>query len=467
MNGTAANASSDQPARTRVAELQQLDSMQNLPLAEVRLLAEQAILRVFEPQTTVISEGDPARHLFLILSGAAEQTMRDHEGEDVILALMGRGDLFGEGSLFGLRYRRTSVQSVTRLYVLQFKAAALQPHADQLPQFFSSLRMCFRERLLQTTLARVSLLAPLTPVERLDISQQLDDQRVERDTEIIRAGGVSEGLYIIAEGQAVVIHNDRKIAVLEPGDVFGEMSLLDDEPHEATIVALTPVHLLILPRYTFDYLMARRADVAEGLAQLAQQRRRRDRKPEHITTMERLIETGIVRGKMALARQPELCDPDCRRCEDACGTRFGLPRLGFSGQMFDTLEAADTCRHCQWGAECVEACPEDAFRLNQEGHLIVTDRCTGCGACVDACPYHAINQVPIYPASNTLLGWLLRHTRHVEPVLLRANKCDACHGYDDHACISACPTGALQWIPVEQLLQTSAERHQDDLVRAH
>jgi Fe-S-cluster-containing hydrogenase component 2 len=34
----------------------------------------------------------------------------------------------------------------------------------------------------------------------------------------------------------------------------------------------------------------------------------------------------------------------------------------------------------------------------------------------------------------------------------RANKCDLCHGYDDLACVSACPTGALQLMPVEELL---------------
>jgi CRP-like cAMP-binding protein/Fe-S-cluster-containing hydrogenase component 2 len=457
MDGIVTDIQLNQPVLSRIAELQQLDSMQTLPLAEVHLLSEHATLRLFEPNTTIATEGNPAQHVFLLLSGTAKQTMRDQDGDDLLLTLLGRGDLFGEGVLFGLRDRRTTVHTLTRVYVLQFKAADLLAHADQLTSLFIALRLRFRERLLQITLGRVTLLAPLTPAERLDISQQLDDLRVERGKEIIRAGGMSEGLYIIAEGQAVVVHDGARIAVLEPGNVFGEMSLLDGEPHEATIVALTPVHLLILPRVTFDYLLARRADVAAGLRQLAQQRRQHDREPGHIAAIEGLIETGIIRGTMALVRQPDICDPDCHRCRDACAERFELPRLDFSGHFFGSFESADLCRHCQWGAECVAACPEDAFRLNQDGHLIVTDRCTGCGACVSACPYDAINQVPVYPAANTPLAWLLRRTHRVEPTMLRANKCDACYGYDDHACISACPTGALQWIPVEQLLQTAPQ----------
>lgn len=464
MPGTAEHPASLQAASSRIAELQQLDSMRDLPLDEIELLAELPTLRVFEQQSTIVVEGDSARHVFLLLSGALKQTMRDQDGDDILLSPLGPGDLFGEGVLFGVRYRRTSVHTVTRAHLLQFKVSDLQAHADRLTHFFASLRMRFRERLLQTTLARVSLLAPLTPVERLDISQQLDDRRFERNGEIIRAGGSSEGLYIIAEGQAIVVHDGQQIAVLEPGDVFGEMSLLDNEPHEASIVALTPVHLLILPRRTFDYLVARRSDVAEGLQQLAQQRRHHDRQAGHIVVMERLVATGVVRGKMALARQTELCDPTCHLCQDACAKRFELPRLGFSGQMFGAIEAADSCHNCRWGAECVEACPEDAIRLNQDGYFVVTDRCTGCGDCVTACPYDAINQVPVYPATNFVLGWLLRHTRRVEPVMLRANKCDACSGYDDHACISACPSNALHWIPVEQLFQTSFRQPQPDLV---
>ena len=33
----------------------------------------------------------------------------------------------------------------------------------------------------------------------------------------------------------------------------------------------------------------------------------------------------------------------------------------------------------------------------------------------------------------------------------RADKCDLCNGYDDLACVSACPTGALRLMPVEEL----------------
>jgi CRP-like cAMP-binding protein/Pyruvate/2-oxoacid:ferredoxin oxidoreductase delta subunit len=403
----------------------------------------------------IVAEQSVARSVFVVLAGNVEQSMHDAGGVDVILALLGRGDLFGEGGLFGLRYRRTTVRATTRSFILQFKYADLQMHGQRLPEFFNALRVQFRERLLQTTLARVPLLATLNPVERLSLTQQLDDQRVERGATIMTEGGTSDGLYIIAEGQARVEQAGHTLAVLEPGDVFGEMSLLDNAPHEASIIALTPVHLLILPRSTFEYALTQRPDIAAGLHQLVVDRKQTDRTAEHVTTTEHLIETGIVRGKMVLVRQADLCAPDCRRCEEACADRFTVSRLSFSGESFGDWEAADLCRHCQWGAECVEVCPDDAFRLDSSGHLIITDRCTGCGSCIPACPYHAINQVPVYSKTSNPLAWLLRQVGKQQPIMMRANKCDACHGYDNHACIDACPTGALQWVPVSTLYQPS------------
>lgn len=438
-------------AASRIAALQQLDSMRYLPISELEVLAQHTVLRVFEPYTTIIAEQSVARHVYLLVAGNVEQSMHGDEGGDITLALLGPGDLFGEGGLFGVRYRRTSVRTTSRTCVLQFHNTALQASIERLPQFSMTLRTRFRERLLQTTLARVPLLATLTAFERLSMAQQIEDQRIDRGVAILQAGGMSEGLYILAEGQATVVRDGQTLAVLSPGELFGEMSLLDNAPHEATITALTPVHLLVLPRATLEYLLRQRPDVAAGLQQLARQRKQTDRTLEHISITEQLIETGIVRGGRALVRQAEHCAPDCNRCETACHERFGQSRLHFSGTLFGTLEAADTCRHCQWGAECVEACPEDAFRLDQAGHLVVTDRCTGCGKCVDACPYDAVELQPVYPTANNLLAWLLQRVGRQQPTEHCANKCDACSGHDDHACVSACPTGALQWIPVEAL----------------
>jgi len=435
--------------------------MRHLPPAELDVLVRHAVLRMVEPDAVIAAEREVARHLWLLLEGNAEQSMQHADGGEVMLSLLGRGDIFGEGGLFGARYRRTTVRATSRCTLLQFSFAALQPQLQRLTELHSSLRVRFRERLLQTTLARVPLLAPLNPLERLSIAAQLDDIRVDRGVEVMRTGGTSDGLFIVAEGQVKVVHRDRTVAVFGPGEIFGEMSLLDNAPHDASIVTLTPAHMLVVPRPTFEALLERHPEVAAGLRDLALRRRQVDRSDEHMELVERLVEAGVVRGTHVLARDPQRCQPGCKRCVDACAGRFEVARLGFSGTMFGPHEVADSCRHCEWGAECAESCPYDAFRLDGAGKLVITDKCTGCGECITACPYDAVNQVPVYPPPTNPMQWLMRRAGRTQPERILANKCDACSGFNDYACVDACPTGALQWIPVEQLFNDALRRPDD------
>jgi len=159
-------------------------------------------------------------------------------------------------------------------------------------------------------------------------------------------------------------------------------------------------------------------------------------------------------------RDPRLCEPGCQICVDACATRHGHARIKIGGVMLNGLDMTDSCRQCRVGAECVEACPEHAIEWNDHGALVVNDRCTGCGACVPACSYDAIQIVTQHPHQASLLGSLWREVKRLKHPTIplqtdqpaqRADKCDYCHGYDDLACVSACPTGALRLMPVEEL----------------
>jgi Fe-S-cluster-containing dehydrogenase component len=48
------------------------------------------------------------------------------------------------------------------------------------------------------------------------------------------------------------------------------------------------------------------------------------------------------------------------------------------------------CRHCEV-PPCAEVCPEQAIYKREDGIVVMDDdRCSGCRACVDECPYEAI-----------------------------------------------------------------------------
>jgi eukaryotic-like serine/threonine-protein kinase len=71
---------------------------------------------------------------------------------------------------------------------------------------------------------------------------------------IMREGDVGDAAYMIVSGRCHAFRHvglEREtLAVMEPGEVFGEMSLLLDEPRAASVEALDPVTVLVLDRHT-------------------------------------------------------------------------------------------------------------------------------------------------------------------------------------------------------------------------
>ena len=73
---------------------------------------------------------------------------------------------------------------------------------------------------------------------------------------MVRQGDFGDKLYVI-QGGRVEVYRERpdqepeRLAVLEPGDYFGEAALLEEAPGNSTITALTAVDVLTIWRGTF------------------------------------------------------------------------------------------------------------------------------------------------------------------------------------------------------------------------
>jgi CRP/FNR family transcriptional regulator, cyclic AMP receptor protein len=112
----------------------------------------------------------------------------------------------------------------------------------------------------QDLLANIPLFAKLNPVEIEDLSGLLKEQRVEHQQPVFWIGDEGSDFYVIQHGRVGVCYPDEvghevTLAVLGPGDFFGEISLLDDGPRTATIRAEEDVKLLTLSRHDFlDFL---------------------------------------------------------------------------------------------------------------------------------------------------------------------------------------------------------------------
>jgi CRP-like cAMP-binding protein/Pyruvate/2-oxoacid:ferredoxin oxidoreductase delta subunit len=445
--------------------LAQLDCLKGVTPDTLARLAACATLRAFVPGAIIVNEQRPIAFLSFIIRGSVSLTLHDRAGRQVLIGVLSRGDCLGVATLFGDRFRGATVRAETVCYLVQVPLTEVRAMLPGSPELERALRQIYQQRLVEGTLGRVPLFSRLSPAERIHIARVLRPMQYSRGAIVLQQGAIGDALYIVMSGQVVIEQNGQVIAYLEEGDFFGEMSLLTHQPHNADVRALTPVEALALPVQNLEALLASRPELAMQLREVVEQRKAASRAirsdAERQAQLSAILEHGLRRGTHILVRDLSLCKPGCRICEDACASRHGTGRIHFSGLTLNGIEIADACRQCRVGAECVEACPEDAIVWNESGALFITDACNGCGACVPACPYHAVDMRSIAPPHQSpLWGLWQRLQRWRMPVIpletdhqtqQRANKCDLCHGYNDLACVSACPTGALRLVSVEEV----------------
>lgn len=84
---------------------------------------------------------------------------------------------------------------------------------------------------------------------------------------IVKEGDAGLGFYVIINGSALVKKKGKTIAKLGRGSFFGEMSLFDEQPRSADVVAEEATDCQVLLRWDFWSLVTKNKRMAQGLLQ--------------------------------------------------------------------------------------------------------------------------------------------------------------------------------------------------------
>lgn len=116
-------------------------------------------------------------------------------------------------------------------------------------------------RALIGALKGVSLFDGLLPLHLARIAALAQEVRFKKDAPVFRHGDDGDGLYLIMEGAVRISRSvsgmgEEALAVLKPGQYFGEMSIVDDDvPRSADALAHEESRLLRLPKDDLRDLM--------------------------------------------------------------------------------------------------------------------------------------------------------------------------------------------------------------------
>jgi CRP-like cAMP-binding protein/RsiW-degrading membrane proteinase PrsW (M82 family) len=221
----------------------------------------------FDAGEAIVEEGEPADRWYVIADGTAAVTHSDLIGQSVTLAVLGPADSFGERALLnGTQLRSATVTALTRL-----EAFALS-RADALAHISDAVRARIQQRLdamaIDTALKRASPYASLPQSALRSLASELQSEWVRRGEVVILEGDVGDRMYLIRSGSVEVVKGKRRVAVLRPGDSFGEVAVLTSVPRTATVRALEESELLALSGDAFRAMAHEHSAIAEHFREL-------------------------------------------------------------------------------------------------------------------------------------------------------------------------------------------------------
>ncbi|MCH7345707.1 Crp/Fnr family transcriptional regulator [Pelomonas sp. CA6] len=139
---------------------------------------------------------------------------------------------------------------------------------------------------------RVPLFSLLTADQAQSIADSVVKRRFKRGELVVEQGTKSNALFILLNGRARVLTADNRgreviLAVLQPGDYVGEMSLIDNEPHSATVRAEVQTDMLVLGRAEFARCLPEPNSLAYGILRgLVARLRNADRQIESLALLD-------------------------------------------------------------------------------------------------------------------------------------------------------------------------------------
>ncbi len=178
-------------------------------------------------------------------------------------------------------------------------------------------------------------------------------------------------MYIIQDGEVEIVkqlHGElRQVAVLEEGDFFGEMAILEDMPRTAAARALTSATLLRIDRTTFNQLIRHNPEISVRMLRKLCHRLR--------TTNPVLLEVGIQPEEAVAAPEPVASALSPAASAPAAPADAATPAAGAEPE----LPTAPRLIHGETGTE---------FRLWPDGETIIGrfDPVTGVQPEVDLKP---------------------------------------------------------------------------------
>lgn len=444
--------------------LERVEFFEGLDQDQITKVAQEALLLQFMPGQDICRQGDYEETFYIILSGFVEVTTQTQNQHKTFLAVLEKGEFFGEMGPLSGQPRTATVTAKERTVVLQIPKTLFIEMMRRSPPFKDKIDQKYIDRSLSTHLRQVEIFSSLPEPVIEALSDKVELLSFGKGEVIIREGEPGDCLYLVRSGFVKIsrgpLDHEKILTYLREGSYFGEMALIRDEKRSANVVAMTDVEAVYIGKEEFQDILNMYPEVADEIKKTITSR---DKKAKKISTDERLAKamSFVVKKGLAQAREILVVDLEkcvgCDNCVEACDAVRGHPRIERRGSRLGRFLVPTSCFHCE-NPECL-LCPVGGIVRDKNGEIHHTELCNGCGGCARRCPYGNILIVKLDQEDGTGKWGRLKTKRNKKKKAKQAVvKCDMCTDYRNMACVYNCPTGAMQVLTPEDLIDAYDKR---------
>ncbi|RKX77253.1 MAG: cAMP-binding protein [Spirochaetes bacterium] len=179
-------------------------------------------------------------------------------------------------ALTRLTLKSTGTEHPTHL----FKVAEYYARQNQFNQAYYAYHQfcinCPNDENVKIAKERMAKIKPYAKAVYLDDKSDVFTRNYPKDTMIFSESQPGQELYIIQKGSVkitkIVNDNEVLLAVLKPGDIFGEMSILENKPRSASAIAFEDTVLLVVNKANFERMVTTQPQIITRLTQLLAER---------------------------------------------------------------------------------------------------------------------------------------------------------------------------------------------------
>lgn len=233
-----------------------------------RELAARVHRQAFHEGELIVREGASGDSCFLIEEGEVAVVTASLTGHEVVLAVLGAGEVFGEAALVTGEPRSASVRALDEVRCQVVDEDTWGWLLEAAPEFESQLRSRVDVLQVDRFLKRASPFFRLPNEALLRLAGELEPVSFAPGDLIVREGETGDCFYLIQSGRVEVVRRGRRLAVLGVGDHFGETALLAADRRTATVRALDRTDALMLTRPAFEAVVHGNPELARHFREI-------------------------------------------------------------------------------------------------------------------------------------------------------------------------------------------------------